>query len=236
MAGADPFSEKQVELLLAAAARCSRRERAWLTLLIHTGFRASEVLRCRVLDVADGIRVRPFLRIERRRMKGGRGPHRRAVSARAVPLSAQALEALSDYLQERAAEGTLHADSPLFLSRTKSPLSIWRANRILKKLVIDAGFWGEGNYSTHSGRKAWAHRLYDVSGDILLVRDGLMHASVMTTERYLSRRYKQAFDVAKHLWSQPKGDESRSSPHTRDEAVLPGTDYLALNGAKELSA
>jgi len=177
MPGADPFSEEQVGLLLAAAARRSRRENAWITLLIHSGFRAQEILRCRVLDVADGIRVRPYLRIDRRRMKGGRGPRRRSVTARTVPVSNDASDALCDYLQERAAQGTLHPDAPLFLSRNRGPLSIWRANVILKELIADAGFAGEGRFSTHSGRKAWAHKLYAVSGDILLVRDGVFHVT-----------------------------------------------------------
>lgn len=203
MAGADPFTEDQVERLLAAAAQRSRRECAWVTLLVHTGFRAQELLKCRVADVADGIRVRSQLTIERRRMKGGRGPRRRAVTARTVPISTTAGAAVFDYLQARAVEGTLQPEAPLFLSRNGRPLSIWRANAILRELIIAAGFDGEGRFSTHSARKAWAHKLYSETGDLLLVRDGLLHSTVVTTERYLSRRYRQVFEITRNLWAAP---------------------------------
>lgn len=200
---ADPFTEEQVGLLLAAAARRSRRERAWITLLIHTGFRAKELLGCRISDVADGIRVRSYVRIERRRMKGGRGPRRRAVTARTAPISATASEALCDYLQERATQGTLQPDAPLFLSRNRQSLSIWRANKILKELTFEAGFADQGRFSSHSGRKAYGHKLYSATGDVLLARDALGHASVMTTEIYLGRRPREAFELTKHLWERP---------------------------------
>lgn len=221
MAGADPFTEDQVERLLAAAARRSRRECAWVTLLVHTGFRAQELLKCRVADVADGIRVRSQLTIERRRMKGGRGPRQRAVTGRTVPISSAAATALCDYLQARAVEGTLRPDAPLFLSRNGRPLSIWRANVILKELIIAAGFDGEGRFSTHSCRKAWAHKLYSETGDLLLVRDGLLHSTVVTTERYLARRYRQAFEITRNLWSTPATGVAECNERSGDSPYSP---------------
>lgn len=200
--------------LLDAAARRSKREAAWVTLLIHSGFRARELLGCRVADVADGIAVRDFLKIQRRRMKGG--ARYQSVTARSVPLSAAAQAALTAYLQERADEGTLLPDAPLVRSRSGRPLSIWRANAIHKELIRDAGFAGAGCFSLHSARKAYAHRLLKVSGDLLVVRDGLGHAHVATTEIYLGRRHRHAYALTRNLWTE---DEPSSAP-ARDSAPL----------------
>lgn len=203
MAGSDPFQDWQVDALIAAAARRSRREAAWVTLLVQTGFRPRELLQCRVADIADGTRVRHMLFIPRKRIKGGRSSRRRAVRGRSVPLTAQAMEAVSSMLQERALAATLLPDRPLFESRNHRPLSIWQANDILKELIREAGFEGTGRYSLHSGRKTYAMRLYRSSQCLITTRDGLGHAHCSTTEMYLGHKYSEAMALTLTVWSSP---------------------------------
>lgn len=208
MAGSDPFQDWHVEALLAAAARRSARESAWLTLLIQTGFRPREILSCSIAAIADGTRVRQLLYIPRRRIKGGRGPRRRSVRGRSVPLTSQAMAAVSDHLVQRASAGTLAPDRPLFESRNHRPLSIWQANDILKELIREAGFEGAGRFSLHSGRKTYAMRIYRSSQCLITTRDSLGHAHVATSEAYLGDRYRQAMALTLAIWDGDTRDNS----------------------------
>jgi integrase len=214
MAGADSFHDWQLDALLKAAAQRSRREAAWLTLLLHTGFRPREILNCRIGDIASGTQVRQILHLRRSRLKGGRGRRRRIVSSRAIPLSSAAVAAVGAYLDECQAQGGLHPSQPLFRSRQGGPLSIWRANAILQELIETAGFAGTGRFSLHSGRKTFATRLYQTSRCLLTTRDGLGHARAETTERYLGSFHRQAMELAASLWEQDAPTDPAVDPNS----------------------
>lgn len=93
------------------------RDRALVALGLNTGFRVSELLSLNVGDVWDGERVRPQVKVARAKMKGGRGPRRKSVSSRAVPLNEAATSALQRYLFARLGAGPVAPEEPLFPSR-----------------------------------------------------------------------------------------------------------------------
>jgi integrase len=63
------------------------------------------------------------------------------------------------------------------------------AEKMIKSHLLAIAEGEVQTLSSHSLRKTWARRLYELSGhDILLVRDGLGHSSVDITQRYLTTK------------------------------------------------
>jgi len=119
MPGCKPLFESELPSVYAALQHANPRDRALVVLGLNTGFRVSEVLSLNVGDVWDGERVRPQVKVARAKMKGGRGPRRKSVSSRVMPLNDAATEALQRYLFARlgGGGGAVAPEEPLFPSR-----------------------------------------------------------------------------------------------------------------------
>ncbi len=188
MAGKRPILETESPKVLAALEEFSLRDAALVLAGMNTGFRITELLSLDVGQVWEAGKVKPEVRVSRANLKNGQGPKRRSVRSRVVPLNAAATAALEKYLFARFGSGPADPKAPLFLSgRLKGRLSRWQANRIVHAVFAKAGLGPSENYGTHSLRKSFCRRIYLATGhDINLTRAAMGHASVFTTQQYLS--------------------------------------------------
>ncbi len=151
------YTDADLERLLAVA---NPRERLIVLLGAHAGLRVADMadLQTGDLDLANrSLRVR--------RGKGGK--------ARTVTLSDTLLEALRGYAPRHDSSSLLGVGAA----------RLWQ---IMRSLCARTG--GEvgpvRSLGVHSLRHSSGTRLYRETGDLLLVRDHLGHASVVTSERY----------------------------------------------------
>jgi len=152
-----------------------------------TGFRISEVLRITVATVLKAGEIVSKIGLAPRQMKGGYG------KTRWVPVVPELKRAIQRQIGWLRLRFELTPDVPLFPSRESDeaggfkPLSRDMARHIVKGAFAKAGIEDDGRLGTHTLRKTWAARIYRNSGNnILLLSAALNHASVVTTQRYLS--------------------------------------------------
>ena len=140
----------------------SLRDKCLFILGVKTGFRISEILSLTPADVqGDTITVR------RCNMKGKR-------SSRSVPLHPIAKAAVKAYLDALGCP-------PLRLF----PMTRQHARRIISGAAKAAGL--AGCISTHSMRKTFGMRVYQVTGkNVVAAQRALGHASLASTSHYLS--------------------------------------------------
>jgi integrase len=187
MAGRKPITEAQEPELLAALEQVPERDALIILASLHLGFRISETLSLNVSQVWEGGRVKAQVKVERRRLKGGRGRHRNRISSRCVPINPVLTVALEKYLFGRFGSGDAPPGEPLFPSRMRGRrLSRWRANAIVHQVLRAAGIDDGENYGTHSLRKAFCRKVYQATKyDINMTREIMAHASIGTTQKYL---------------------------------------------------
>jgi len=141
------------------------RDRAIVELLYSSGLRVGELA---ALDIgsldfsAETVRV------------CGKGNKERI-----VPLGAQAIAALHDYLRQRGLPPT---DSPLFLNHRGGRLTPRSIERNLKPRLLQAGI--VKNVTPHALRHTFATHLLDAGADLRAIQELLGHASLSTTQRY----------------------------------------------------
>ena len=149
----------------------NRRNHALLRLLYTAGLRISEACALCWRDVqarAEGGQVTVW----------GKGDKERAVL-----LTAGTWRELAA-LRPSAAR----PDDPIFRSRHDRPLSPSQAWRIVKAAAKRAGLEKADAFSPHWLRHAHASHALDRGAPISLVREGLGHASLVTTSRYTHAR------------------------------------------------
>jgi integrase len=187
MSGRKPLFESELPSVYSALQAANPRDRALFVLGLNTGFRVSEVLSLNLGDVWDGERVRPQVKVARAKMKGGRGPHRKSVSSRVVPLNVAATEALQRYLFARLGGGPVAPEEPLFPSRFRGKrMTRWGANDVVHAILESAGIDGTGDYGTHTLRKTFCRQIYKrTQNDLNLTRAVMGHSSCATTQKYL---------------------------------------------------
>jgi integrase/recombinase XerD len=187
------LSENEIGKLIAAArawpGEDGIRLRCILELLYATGLRISELV---TLPLAVTRRDPRFLVISG---KGGK--------ERIVPLSEPSRQALSKYLEARAA--FLPDSRPscwLFPSRGSSGhLTRQRTGQLLKELASAAGI-DPDRLSPHVLRHAFASHLLDHGADLRSVQQMLGHADIATTQIYthvLSGRLRKLVETAHPL-------------------------------------
>ncbi|WP_221033193.1 tyrosine-type recombinase/integrase [Actomonas aquatica] len=182
MPGRKPILENELPLVLSVLSDFPLRDQALVTLGLQTGFRISELLSLNVGDVWDGAGVRPQVKVTRARMKGGSGARRRGVTSRIVPLNDAAVDCLHRFLMDRAGEGELPMNLPLFPSRFRGK----RLTDIVHAVLRSSGLDDDGVYGTHTLRKTFCRRIYSITQhDLNLTRAVMGHASCSTTQRYL---------------------------------------------------
>lgn len=151
------------------------RDRAIFELGINCGLRVSELCALKVGQVRQYGRV--VERLELTETKGAR--------PRSIPLNQAAREAVEELIRWKRARGErLHPGDPLFRSREGGPLTRqevdhrWRQIRRACRLT--------GKVTTHSWRKTFATTLHQLGQPLGVIQQLLGHASIATTQRYLS--------------------------------------------------
>jgi integrase/recombinase XerD len=166
------LSTQEVERLLSqpdlATAR-GKRDKAMLEFLYATGLRVSELVNLKMTNVnLEAGYVRTV----------GKGSKERM-----VPVGAQALDALTDYLAVgRAAFLKQRSSSYLFLNRSAKPLTRQSFWKTIKSYGLKAGIRKE--LSPHSLRHSFASHLLEHGADLRSVQIMLGHADISTTQIY----------------------------------------------------
>lgn len=174
MKGCRPLTDNEIASVLSALE--NPRDRALFVLGIRSGFRISELLSLRVLDVYQYGAVVARVQVQRKHMK-------RKLESRSVPMHIAARNALQALIQNN----NLTARDHLFMSKKghNQPMTRIQAWRILKGAYQIAEL--SGKVATHSMRKTFAAKVYEaVDGDLVKTQKALGHKSVNSTVSYLS--------------------------------------------------
>lgn len=181
MKGCRPLSEPEVAAVLAAlSGPYVLRDRALFLLGVKSGFRISELLSLRLLDVMRAGRLLDRVSVARRNMK-------KKVEGRTVLLHHEARTALQLWIDELREQGYMTSDTFVFQSRKgrNASLSRVQAYRILQAAYLRAGV--EGQTGTHSMRKTFANNVHQRLGrDLLKTQKALGHRNINSTVSYLS--------------------------------------------------
>ena len=181
--------EKVTETLKRSDGMYSIRNTGLFLLGVSVGGRISEMLSLTIGDVWDFKGDKPIddFYFRKEIVKGKE-------EARRVPLNRDGRNAIGMLVGwQKTHTGSIKPSDPLFLSRksgaegNKQPFQRKQAERILKNAFAAAGLTGRLN--THTLRKSFATRLYNVRRDIVAVQEALGHASIVTTRKYLGVDY-----------------------------------------------
>ncbi len=136
----------------------------------RTGFRISEILSLKVIDV-----LHSTIKVSRKNMKG-------KTQSREVAIHSELANAIKAYLSTIKYDNT----TPLFESRQGGAIGRHMAHQILKRSYIAAGLTGSG-WATHSMRKSYAKNIYKKSNNnLVLLQKALKHKDIVTTVKYLN--------------------------------------------------
>jgi integrase/recombinase XerD len=181
-------------------------------LVLNTGLRISELLTLHWRQLVRNGEPTPLLEVSRRFLKGGRGPARKQVCSRRVPLDAAAAAAIREFAFARFGSGPVDRDAVVFASRKRYPgvLSRRQAHTIISEAALRAGL-AEG-VAPHSLRRAFARDVYAATNhDLVATQTILGHASPLTTARYLRPRQEELDQVVLNL-----GTENVVTDHLHD--------------------
>ena len=188
MKGARPLTND--EILLVAhqfSGTFAVRNRSLLMLGVSVGGRISELLALTVGDVWQNGKPVGDLLFQKGVVKG-------RDTARMVPVNADGRSAIGDLISwQQGQYGEPGPERPLFPSRKGSgevAMTRKTGHEVLKAAFEKAGL--NGKLATHSLRKSFAQRVYDVSGDIYLTQELLGHKEINTTREYLGVSYQKA--------------------------------------------
>ena len=186
MAGRRSLSPLEERLLLSVVRELPPRDRCLITTQWFTGFRISEILSLTVGSVLRNGEIVSKIGIAPRNMKGGYG------RTRWIPVLPELHRALFSYLGWLRQRFELTPDMPLFISREGDesgnlrPLTRESARRIMHAAFAAAGIENDGRLGTHTLRKTWARKVYENSGnDIMILKSALNHSDVSVTQKYL---------------------------------------------------
>lgn len=177
------LNHTEIEKLLAAPnpkTSLGARDCAILETLYATGIRVSELCKLEIYDIDD-----TFCRVLG---KGGK--------ERLVPIGAQAVQAIDNYLATARSNYDSEKLRTLFLTRTGAPIdrvTIWR---MIKTHVKTAGI--TKSISPHSLRHSFATHLLDGGADLRVIQEMLGHSSIDSTDRYThasKSHIQEAFDA-----------------------------------------
>lgn len=186
MKGCRPLSETEVEAVLSAfSGPYAARDRALFLLGVKSGFRISELLSLRLLDVMRAGRLLDRVTVARRHMK-------KKLEGRTVLLHPDAKDALAVWIEQLRALGYMTSDTFVFQSRKgrNAAMSRIQAYRILQDAYERAGI--AGHTGTHSMRKTFANNVHERLGrDLLKTQKALGHRNINSTVSYLSFREEE---------------------------------------------
>jgi integrase/recombinase XerD len=159
-------------------------------------------------------------------------------TARMVPVNADGRKAIVDLIAWHNEQyGTLSQKRPMFVSRKGNAATCLPSRHrqmtrktghiVLKEAFERAGL--NGKLATHSLRKSFAQRVYDASGDVVLVQELLGHASIGTTRKYLGVSYQKAQRVVESIAT---GNRNQSGILLHSSLAESPTDTLVLELAR----
>lgn len=163
------------------------RDRLLIVLGLNTGFRVSELLSLRWGQLWHEGKPLAFVEVARRNLKGGNSTRRKKVLSRRLPINATTAAAIRECIFAICGSGGPDPAAWVFASRKRFPGVITRrqAHTIIAQAGRRAGL--VETVAPHGMRRAFGMDAYELTKDILLVRDLLGHRSVLTTEAYLRR-------------------------------------------------
>jgi len=176
------------------------RDRLLVILGLNTGLRISELLTLHRHQLVRNGEPIALLEVSRRFLKGGRGPARKQVCSRRVPLNAAEAAAIKEFAFARFGSGPVDRDAVVFASRKRYPgvLSRRQAHTIISDAALRAGL-AEG-VAPHSLRRAFARDVYAATNhDLVATQTILGHASPLTTAHYLRPGQEQLDQVVLNL-------------------------------------
>lgn len=166
-----PLTRSETRDILAS--KQSIRDSVLVVLMLNTGFRVSEILSIQLEDVIN-LNVNKGLTLRTKRGK-----------IRTVKLNSSAQKAVKELLQKRKKQGATLKDFLFVGAGRKTHLTRQMAWLLVKKLAKSV-LGTAKRISTHSFRKTFATRIYELTKDVMLVKDALDHASVSTTQCYIA--------------------------------------------------
>ncbi len=173
--------EQSIALLESVEGKFKERDYCILTLFLNCGLRLSELVGINLSHIKDDNTLRVL----------GKGNKERTVY-----LNNACLEAISDYLKVRPADGLKDRDA-LFISKQKNRISRQSVQKIVEGCLERSGLAGMG-FSTHKLRHTAATLMYQY-GDVdpLQLKEILGHENLSTTEIYthvFSEQLREAVD------------------------------------------
>jgi len=145
-----------------------KRDAAFFALGLGLGLRRAEIVTVKIVDLNASDRtllVRGKGNVERR-----------------MPVPAAVWERLEAWLAVRGLEGSPYIITHAMNPRAGRALTRFTSTSIVKSRLKKAGV---AYFSCHDLRRTYATSLYQIGHDILTVKEGLGHASVTTTQKYI---------------------------------------------------
>jgi len=190
----EEITRQQVRQLLTAAN--TSWHRALLLLLISAGLRRSEVAAITLDDLDLGHRPAPLIGGPANVCGGQLRVRGKGNKERVVPLTAEAVEAVREYLVCRKADSDY-----LFVSRIGGhPIAGRRIHAILRRLLQKAGLANQG-ITPHKLRHTFATHLIRNGVDVRTVQKLLGHSGLETTARYLHSDTRSKEAAVALVWS-----------------------------------
>lgn len=210
------------------------RNRGLFMLGISIGGRISELLSLTIEDVWQNEKPVSDVLFSKHVVKGKE-------EARSVPVNSDGWQAICELSEWHIGQDTWRGHYPLFASRNRGgTLAMTRQNAdmVLREAFVKAGL--NGKLATHSMRKSFAQRLYDITNDIFVVKELLGHKNVSTTQDYLGVNYKKVREALEKMsiqawenWeARPLSDEQ--TVNLINELIMRGYTVSSLNKEREV--
>jgi integrase len=179
MSGCRPLSPEEVDVLrsyfnTAPYHKHLMRDKVFVYLSMHTGYRCSEILQIKVSDIYDPIRKRVLDRINI-----AKNAVKCKTAGKSSPLTPDIKSLVQQYI--------LHHKPMVYLfeSPQGGHLGYRQALRICHKHFEAAGL-DQSNLSTHTYRKTFADRVYKaLDHDLIALQHAMAHKSVSSTSAYI---------------------------------------------------
>jgi integrase/recombinase XerC len=145
-----------------------KRDRAIMELLYSSGLRVSELVS---LDLGSLSLEESLLRVK------GKGNKERI-----VPVGAQALAAIREYLNERSSIKDIRDAEAVFMNKNGTRLSVRSVQRLVAHVTLETGL--NKTATPHTLRHSFATHMLGAGADLRSIQELLGHKSLSTTQRY----------------------------------------------------
>jgi site-specific recombinase XerD len=180
MKGCRPLNKDEVRRVLdeLGNGRYGLRNQALFMLGVKAGFRISEMLSLRIMDVLEDGVIKDHIHVKRSHMK-------RKKAGRTVALNGRAATRLKKWLNQLMDQYGATRNDYVFRSQVKGePITRNHAWEIIKTACRRAGVYGATG--THAMRKTFANDVHKaLGGDLARTQIALGHTNIRSTINYL---------------------------------------------------